>query len=119
MDIERGQNAGGSFMVDWNDVVMEETATGGRRQNFDRATAMFERFEMHVSTLKENLTNHAAHTHQAEEFVLIIKSEVEMLVGESDHKASTGDLIFLASMIPHALNNIGTGQTEYFAFQWQ
>ncbi len=119
VDVERGQHAGGSFLVDWNDVAMQETDTGGRRQHFDRPTAMFERFEMHVSTLNEGLTNHAAHTHPAEEFVLVIKSEVEMLIGESYQKASTGDLIFLASLIPHALNNIGSGPTEYFAFQWQ
>jgi len=115
----RGQHAGGSFLVDWNDVAMQETATGGRRQHFDRPTAMFERFEMHVSTLNEGLTNHAAHTHRAEEFVLIIKGEVEMLIGDAYQKASPGDLIFLESMIPHTLNNIGRGPTEYFAFQWQ
>lgn len=119
VDLERGKEAGGSFMVDWNDVEMEETETGGRRQIFDRPTSMFKRFEMHVSTLNEGRTNHAAHTHRAEEFVVVIKSDVEMLVGESYHKASAGDIIFLASEIPHALNNIGTGQTEYFAFQWQ
>ncbi len=119
VDAERGQNAGGSFLVDWNDVTMQETETGGRRQHFDRPTAMFERFEMHVSTLNAGLTNHAAHTHPAEEFVLIIKGEVEMLVGETYQKASPGDIIFLASLIPHALRNIGGGPTEYFAFQWQ
>jgi (S)-ureidoglycine aminohydrolase len=119
VNIERGRNAGGSFMVNWNDVAMQKTETGGRRQHFDRATAMFERFEMHVSTLNAGLTNHKTHTHRAEEFVLIIKAEVEMQIGDSWHKASAGDLIFLASEIPHALRNIGSGQTEYFAFQWQ
>lgn len=119
VDAARGRKAGGSFLVDWDDVVMRETETGGRRQIFDRATAMFDRFEMHVSTLKEGLTNHAAHTHRAEEFVLVIEGEVEMLIGESYQKASVGDLIFLESMIPHALNNIGSGPAEYFAFQWQ
>lgn len=119
VDAARGRKAGGSFLVDWDDVVMRETATGGRRQMFDRATAMFDRFEMHVSTLKEGLTNHAAHTHRAEEFVLVIKGEVEMLIGEAYQQAAVGGLIFLESMIPHALNNIGSGPTEYFAFQWQ
>jgi (S)-ureidoglycine aminohydrolase len=119
VDLERGRDAGGSFLVDWDDVTMQETETGGRRQHFDRPTAMFERFEMHVSTLNEGLTNHAAHTHRAEEFVLVIKGQVEMLVGEAYYKASAGDLYFLASLIPHALNNVGSGPTEYFAFQWQ
>ncbi len=119
VDLERGRRAGGSFTVDWDDVAMTETEVGGRRQHFDRATAMFERFEMHVSTLNEGLTNHAAHTHRAEEFVVVIKSEVEMLIGETRERAAAGDVIFLASEIPHALDNKGSGQTEYFAFQWQ
>lgn len=119
VDVARGKGAGGSFVVDWNDVVMEETETGGRRQHFDRATAMFERFEMHVSTLNDGLTNHEAHTHRAEEFVLILTGEVEMLIGEAYQEAFVGDLLFLASEIPHALRNIGSTPTEYFAFQWQ
>lgn len=119
VNIERGKNAGGSFMVNWNEVPMQKSEIGGRRQHFDRATSMFERFEMHVSTLNEALTNHQTHTHRAEEFVLIIKGEVEMQIGDALHKASAGDVIFLASEIPHALSNIGSGQTEYFAFQWQ
>jgi (S)-ureidoglycine aminohydrolase len=74
---------------------------------------------MHVSTVRAGLTNHAAHTHPAEEFVLMMKGDVEMQIGESHPGASTGDVIFLESMIPHALNNTGTGTTEYFAFQWE
>lgn len=118
-DVERGQQDGGSFMVNWNDVAFQKSDIGGRRQHFDRATAMFERFEMHVSTLDAAITNHQTHTHRAEEFVLIIKGEVEMQIGEAWHKASAGDVIFLASEIPHALRNIGNEQSEYFAFQWQ
>jgi (S)-ureidoglycine aminohydrolase len=118
VNVERGRKAGGSFMIDWNDVVMKKTQTGGRRQHFDHATAMFDRFEMHVTTLNAGLTTHQPHTHRAEEFVLIIKGEVEMQIGDAWHKASAGDVIFLASEIPHALRNIGSEQTEYFAFQW-
>ena len=53
---ERGINAGGSFMIDWNDVAMVENEKGGRRQIIDRATTMFGRFEMHVTTLNKGLS---------------------------------------------------------------
>lgn len=118
-DLERGKEAGGSFVVNWNDLKMQESEIGGRRQYFEQPTAMFERFEMHVSTLNEGSTSHKPHTHRAEEFVLLIKSEVEMLIGESQYQAATGDVLFIESMIPHALSNIGKGQTTYFAFQWE
>lgn len=34
MDLERGQKAGGSFMVDWNEVKYREHDKGGRRDFF-------------------------------------------------------------------------------------
>lgn len=116
---ERGKGAGGSFVVDWSAVPFKPSALGGRRDNFDRATTLFRRFEMHASTLNASLQNHATHTHRAEEMVLVIRGEVEMLIGETQYKAAAGDLFFLASQIPHSLRNIGKEQTEYFAFQWQ
>lgn len=119
VDTARGRAAGAAFTVDWDDVAFTPTATGGRRQHFDRPTAMFERFEMHVSTLNEGLTNHAVHTHRAEEIVLILRGEVEMQIGDRRERAAPGDLVFLASEVPHALDNVGSGPAEYFAFQWQ
>lgn len=119
-DFKRGEEAGGSFMIDWNDLEYKESEIGGRRDYFRRPTAMLNNFEMHVSTLNEGLTNHQAHTHKAEEFVLMIKGDVVMLVGEENFACSAGDVVFVSSMVPHALNNTGQGETMYFAFQfWQ
>ena len=119
-NISRAKQEGGSIMVDWDNVEYVASDIGGRRDMFDRPTAMFERFEMHVSTVNKGLTNHPAHTHRAEEFVLMIEGEVAMLVGDETVKASAGDLVYLESMIPHSLNNTGKGATTYFAFQfWQ
>lgn len=119
MNLARGKKAGGSFMVDWNEVPFQATPIGGRRQNFDRATAMFEQFEMHVSTLNAGLTNHPIHTHRAEEIALMISGQVEMWIADGFKPANAGDVIFLASGIPHSLRNIGKEKTEYFAFQWR
>ena len=70
-----------------------------------------------VTTLNEALTNHAVHTHRAEEFVLVLRGDVRMTIGETKQTATVGDLVFLASNVPHALDNVGRGATEYFAFQ--
>lgn len=120
VNVVRGKKAGGSFMVDWDDVAYNKSDIGGRRDIYNRSTAMLENFEMHVSTLNEGLTNHAAHTHRAEEFVLMIKGEVTMLLGTETITAETGDLVYVESNISHSLNNVGSGETMYFAFQfWQ
>jgi (S)-ureidoglycine aminohydrolase len=94
-------------------------ATGGRRKVFNRPTSMFENFAAHVTTLNAGLQNHAIHTHRVEELVVIRRGEVEMQIGEEWHRASAGDVVFLASQVPHALGNVETAPTEYFAIQWR
>ncbi|MDB4892350.1 MAG: cupin [Gemmatimonadetes bacterium] len=118
-DVARGKIAGGSFLVDWSEVEAKKNATGMRRDIFDRPTSMFRRFEMHVSTLNEGLTNHAVHTHRAEEFVLMREGSIEMVIDTPGHPLTAGDIGFLASNIPHSARNTGAGPTEYFAFQGQ
>lgn len=116
---ERGLKAGGSFMVNWDDVAYVETEKGGRRQIIDRATTMFGRFEMHVTTLNKGQVSHAPHKHLAEEVIILIRGYGEMQIGDMQIKAEPGALVFLESQVAHALKNTGDGPCEYFAFQWQ
>jgi (S)-ureidoglycine aminohydrolase len=119
VNIERGIDAGGSFMIDWNDLVFNPHDKGGIRQYFERPTSMSKRFEMHVTTLNQGLKSHDPHTHRAEEIVLIINGNTEMQIGENYFKGSEGDLFFLGSNIPHAIRNEGKGPCMYFAIQWE
>ena len=118
MNIERGKQAGGSFVIDWNKVVAQPTDKGMRRNLFDRPTSLFTKFEMHVTTLNAGEVSHAPHTHPQEEIVLLRKGDVQMQIGDEFFKAGPGDLIFLSSNKQHALKNTGAGQCEYYAFQW-
>ena len=117
--VARGKIAGGSFLVDWSEVEVKKSATGMRRDIFDRPTSMFRRFEIHVSTLNEGLTNHATHTHRAEEFVVMREGSNEMIIDTPGHALAVGDIVFLGSNVPHSLKNTGAGPTEYFAIQGQ
>ncbi|MBL7745423.1 MAG: cupin domain-containing protein [Chitinophagaceae bacterium] len=116
---ERGQQAGGSLMLDWNDLVTKNTGKGYRRDFFNRATSQLAQFEMHTTALNADSVSHAPHTHVQEEIILLLRGNVEMYIGGSLYKAAPGDVIFLPSMVPHALKNIGKEQCEYFAFQWR
>lgn len=118
MDIDRGMAAGGSFVKDWNKLVFKPHDRGGVRPYFERPTAMTKRFEMHVTTLKPNLNSHAPHTHGAEEIILVIEGNVEMLIGETNYRARAGELLFVPTNLPHGLKNDGTTPCSYFAFQW-
>ena len=119
MDIERAKTNGGSFMRNWNDLALNKSEKGRRREFFNRPTSQLEKFEMHTTALNPGLDSHAPHTHKEEEIVLILKGNVTMHIGDHFYKASPGDIVFLSSQIPHALKNTDTRQCEYFAFQWK
>ena len=115
----RGNEAGGSILLDWNDVEVHANDKGARRQQFDRATTMFSRFEMHVTTLNEGITSHPPHQHREEEFILVLKGDVEEYIDGKTYQATAGDVIFLDAQSMHNIRNAGNGQAEYFAFKWE
>jgi len=119
MDIERARKAGGSFMLDWNDLKTNNTGKGYRRDFFNRATSQLAQFEMHTTALNADSVSHAPHTHLQEEIILILRGNVEMIIDGKLFRGAAGDLYFLSANVPHALKNIGKEQCEYFAFQWR
>jgi (S)-ureidoglycine aminohydrolase len=119
IDIERAKRAGGSFMLDWNDLKTSDTGKGYRRDFFSRPTSHLAQFEMHTTALNAGEESHWPHTHVQEEIILILRGHVEMFINGDRYKASAGDIVFLSSRIPHALTNTGEEQCEYFAFQWR
>lgn len=115
---ERAQKAGGSFMINWNDITFTPHDKGGIRKFTERPTAMLKRFEMHVTTLKAGIKSHDPHTHKAEEIVLMIDGHGEMQINDSFKKVATGDLVYLGSNSLHAIRNDSDKPCTYFAFQW-
>ena len=118
MDAARGKAAGGSFILNWNDVVFKPTEKGGTSQFFDRKTAMLNRFDIHVTQLNEGLKSHDPHTHTNEEIILMLDGNAEMQIGTDHQKANPGDVVFLNSMVLHNLTNVGKTPCLYFAIQW-
>ena len=119
MDTMRAKQAGGSLVLNFADLKTANTAKGYRRDFFNRATSQVAQFEMHTTALNVGEISHPPHTHVQEEAILVIRGNVEMQMGDSLHKGSTGDLYFVTSNVPHNLKNIGNEPCEYFAFQWR
>ena len=107
-----------SFMIDWNEMEFKVTKKGGRRQVVRQATSMVDELEMHVTTLNEGVTSHGQHTHLDEEIIVVLKGDVEELIDDHPYQAEAGSLIYLSSMIPHGIRNIGQQQCEYYAIRW-
>jgi (S)-ureidoglycine aminohydrolase len=117
MNLERGRQAGGSFMLDYADLSERPTAVGFRRDVLNRPTAMFRRFESHWSSVKAGVRNHATHTHRADEFMMMTKGNVQMLIGTAQPPATSGDVVFLGSMLPHSLLSKGAEPAQYLVIQ--
>jgi (S)-ureidoglycine aminohydrolase len=117
MDLTRGRQAGGSFMVGFSELTQRPTAVGARRDLLNRPTAMFRRFESHWSSVNEGLRNHATHTHRADEFMMMMGGNVQLLIGSREPPATGGDIVFLGSMIPHSLASKGAGPAQYLVIQ--
>lgn len=109
-----------SFVKIWEQIAFKPNNNGGgRRDFFETPTPMQKRFEMHVTTLKEGLKSHEPHTHRAEEIVWILEGDTEMQVGDKIVKTGQWGFYYLGSNVSHAIKNIGTKPTTYFAFQFE
>lgn len=117
-DMDRGRKAGPSFVINWYDMVYKPHDRGGVRQLFDRQTMMFDRFDIHITSLNPGISSHPPHTHKNEEIILMIDGFGEMQLGEGKQKISTGDAGWVESNIPHNFSNLGKRPAVYFAIQW-
>jgi (S)-ureidoglycine aminohydrolase len=108
-----------SFMKDWTELEVKQTDKGQSRPIFDMVTPVFQRFDMHATTLNPGIASHPAHTHRAEEIILMIKGNGDMQIGDSFHKTKAGDVVFLESYVPHAFINTSKEPCTYFAIQWR
>lgn len=119
VDIERGKQSGGSKVINWDTVAYRLHDKGGRRNMFDRPTAMSRRFEMHVTTLNKGFKSHDPHTHAPEEIILVTEGTTSMQIREKFYPGKAGAIYYAGTMLPHAITNTGSVPCTYFAFQFE
>lgn len=118
MNIERGIAAGGSLMLNADSLEFKANARGGRRNYFDRATAMCEKMEMHVTQLNQKGPSHEPHTHADTEIILMISGESMMNIAGKEYTAGPGDFYFIIPDLFHGIQNATDKPCSYFAFRW-
>lgn len=119
MSIDRSDMAGGSLLINADTIPYAEKNDKGTQNYFNRATAMCENFEMHITTLKKKGPSHAPHQHVDTEIILVIEGEVAMTVDGKDYKGSAGDLFIAESGKLHGVANGADKTCSYFAFKWR
>jgi (S)-ureidoglycine aminohydrolase len=119
INVDRGNQSGGSFAGDWDNWSVTENDKGERREVFDRFTSLFQKMELHVTSLNPGQVSHSPHRHPQEEMILVRKGDALVLINNGTKPATAGDLIFFSSGDLHSLKNTGTTPLEYFALQFQ
>lgn len=120
VDAERMKANSKSFVKNYDSIVYKPNNRGGGRKDFfERPTVVQKRFEMHITTLKEGLASHDPHTHRAEEIILMIRGETEMILGDKTYKGNDGDFYYAGSNVLHGIKNTGTSACMYYAIQFE
>jgi (S)-ureidoglycine aminohydrolase len=109
----------GPTILTWSNMPVQHTAKGETRQIFSQPTSWLAKIDLHATTLNPGEVSHPPHIHRAEEIILMRTGHVREYINGKHCPATGGDLIFLPSGNPHALENTGTERAEYFALQWQ
>jgi (S)-ureidoglycine aminohydrolase len=118
VNIQRGRDAGPSFIKNWDELKVNRSVKGESRSLFDRPTSMFERFEVHATALNPGYASHDPHTHRVEEIILMLTGDVSETIAQDKLHAHAGDCIYLASGILHGPKNTFDQQCYYLAIQW-
>lgn len=119
MELERGVSAGGSLLLDAEALPFKPSNRGGGRAYFDRATAMCERFEMHVTQLNQKGPSHTPHAHVETEIILMLSGATEMTIDGKEYQAGPGDFYLMESELLHGIRNASAKPCAYFAFKWK
>lgn len=119
MDKARGEEAGGSIVMNIDSLTFRPSARGGGIRYFDRPTAMCDRFEMHITQLNKVGPSHKPHEHEETEIILVISGATAMTIEDRDYSGLPGDLYFMNSGDMHGVRNVSDEPCMYFAFKWK
>jgi len=119
MNLARSDSAGGTLMINDDTLKVATVAKGATIKYFDRATAMCDNYEMHITKLTYKGPSHAPHQHLATEIILITEGEVEMTIDGKTSTGTAGDLFIVESGLMHGVGNAAEKPCVYFAFKWR
>jgi XRE family transcriptional regulator, regulator of sulfur utilization len=108
-----------STIFDWQNMTVQQTKVGARRDVVRSPTATLDELEMHITTLNAGETSHPPHQHAAEELLIVKDGTVEALISGEWKRVGQGSVIFQASNQLHTIRNVGTTPATYHVIQWQ
>ncbi len=101
----------------WEEVKVQKTAKGERREFFKSPTVTCRNFSIHATTLNAGELSHAPHRHADEEIIVVKDGTVEATVNGKTKKVGPGSILFFASNDEHGLRNAGDTTATYYVMR--
>ena len=108
----------GSKVFLWENLAVQPTPVGERRDVARQPTATLAEFECHISTLNPAQASHPPHTHPQEELIILRDGTLDVHIDGKDTRVGPGSLFFFAANNPHAVQNHGDKPATYFVFNF-
>ena len=71
-----------------------------------------------IADIKPGHETHPPHQHEEEEFMLVLRGEGTMYVGEEKISTQKGDVLYTAPWDWHGIKNTGTEMLSFVVFKW-
>lgn len=108
----------GSAVFIRQDLPVQPSGVGERRDIARQPTATMTEFECHLSTLNAGLPSHPPHQHPQEELIILQEGTLEVFINGQTARIGPGSLFFFASFDRHAVQNVGTVPAKYSVFNF-
>lgn len=109
-----------SKVHNWNDLEVQSTNSGERRQILDGQTLVFDQLEIHVTTLLPGKAPHKSHTHQDfEELIIVKEGKIKQTVGSEEKILGPGSIVVAMPGDEHGLSNAGDSNASYYIIKWR
>ena len=109
----------GSGIFDWDQLTVEPTEMGARREVLRGPTATVDELRMHVTTLKPGAAPHPPHQHLHEELVIVKEGNIEVMIGQDWKPIGPGSVAFFAPNVPHGIRNTSDKPASYHVLIWR
>jgi XRE family transcriptional regulator, regulator of sulfur utilization len=97
----------------WEDLKVQPTKNGVRRDVFDGPTTTLDKAHCHITTLNPGENSGEPRKHLQEEVIIVKEGSVEMHIDGRTQAGSPGSVFFLAANAVTALRNAGTTPATY------
>ena len=108
-----------SMLWTWEKLEPKATKVGARREVARFPTTTLAEFESHITTLNPGEKSHDPHTHVNEEVLILREGTAEAYVNGEWKPMTTGSMVLMGSMVPHAIRNSGKTPCTYYVINWK